>query len=288
MKRIKRKAPWLIALVLIVMAAAVAFVKSASADTGAGSHNVHLVAVSGHSVQVGWRGVGPNVPDEVIIYNPSTLQLVKHSTLEAGHSDNRVVDFGTGLEGQALAFKVAFSVDGISTGWSQPVLFYANVAAGAQGPKGDIGPAGPAGPSGVVSVGTHTMIDAPQLVHTGGSFTSQEQLAGSVDLQPGTYLVTLNAKVAWASGNDVFPQFFAYDGVPASDFSNDLFNVGNGALAQGNASIDSYYSGTAQVTVAAPETLNEYVFGYDGDRGAGTYTLEDLTLTVTQLQVGAA
>jgi hypothetical protein len=31
-------------------------------------------------------------------------------------------------------------------------------------------------------------------------------------------------------------------------------------------------------------TLDIYAFGYDSDRGAGTYDLDDLTFTATQIQ----
>jgi hypothetical protein len=259
----------------------------AKADSSAASHNVTVSSVGTDSVGLSWRGVGPDVGNEVLVYDASTLKKVVHTGLEAGDSSGRTVSLGAGWSGKALAVKVAFSVDGINTGWSAPVLFYTTVTGGTAGPKGDTGAAGPQGPSGVVASAVKTLTDAPVLVHTGGSFTSQEQLAGSFDLAKGTYLVSLSAKVAWASGNGVFPQFFAYNGTPAADFSNDIANIGNGSLAQGNATIDSYYDGTFQVTVDADTTVNVYAFGYDTDRGAGTYTLEDLTSTVTQLQLAS-
>lgn len=294
MKYFKNRMTKVAVIFAIPFALSVALSVPALADNTPASHNVHVVATSTHSVQVGWRAVGPNVKDEVLVYNASTKRLVIHTRLEAGHSTSRTVNFGTGFEGQALAVKIAYEVNGHNTGWSKPLAFYVNIESGAtgpQGPKGDTGatgPQGPAGSSGIVSTGVKTLIDAPMTVHTGGSFTSQEQLAATLDLKPGTYLVTLNAKIAWASGTGVFPQLFVYNGTPAADFSNNLVNIGNGALADGNASIDSYYNGSFQITVTENEAVNIYAFGYDQDRGSGTYTLENLQASETQLQVAAA
>lgn len=79
----------------------------------------------------------------------------------------------------------------------------------------------------------------------------------------------------------VYPQFYVYNGQMAADFSNDLFNVGSGALESGaNGTIDSYFSGSSLVTVAGPgtEELHIYAFGYDSDRSAGSYTLDSLSV----------
>lgn len=35
------------------------------------------------------------------------------------------------------------------------------------------------------------------------------------------------------------------------------------------------------------ETLHVYAFGYDSDQGAGSYTLDDLAVTATQINTGA-
>lgn len=152
--------------------------------------------------------------------------------------------------------------------------------AGQTGPQGD---AGLQGPSGVVATKT-TDLGAKASVATGGKFAANATDAGTVTLTSGTYLVSVSAKVAWISGTGVYPQFFVYNGAPLPDFSNDLFNVGSGALADGNASIDSYYGGTQTVTLTADATLHVLAFGYDADRGAGAYNLEDLKVTVTQIQ----
>jgi hypothetical protein len=120
-------------------------------------------------------------------------------------------------------------------------------------------------------------------------------LAGAVALTPGTYLINLNfmATPNAATNGAVFPQAFVYAGTPKSDFSNDLFNVGSGALEQatqaevtGGDTINSYYSGTAEIIVpAGGETLNVYAFGYDSDTASGSYELNSATLTATALNV---
>ena len=259
-----------------------AAVTSASADTSATSHNPHVVMVSTHSVDVGWRGVGASVKDEIIVYNASTNALVKHTTQEAGHSTGRTVDFGTGFEGQALDLKVAFVINGHNTGWSAPVLFYVAASGGLPGP------AGPQGPSGLTSSTTQQLVGSNELIGTGGSFGSNKTLVGHITLPAGTYMVSISAKVAWAAGNGVFPQFFVYNGAALADFSNDLFNIGSGGLPQGNATIDSYYTGVGQVTFAADTDVDFYAFGYDTDQGAGKFTLESFTVTANGLQVSAS
>lgn len=163
--------------------------------------------------------------------------------------------------------------------------FAVGLAGGAQGP------AGPQGPSGVVSTGTTTLVSSPKTVATGGSFSSGAQDDGTIDLKSaGTYTISVNAKAtpSTSSATEVFPQFYVYNGPAAADFSNDLFNVGSGSLATDNTVIDSYYSGTDQVTVTGPTTLYVYAFGYDSDRSAGNYNLDSLTATVTQLQTSGS
>jgi hypothetical protein len=172
-------------------------------------------------------------------------------------------------------------------------------ATGADGAKGDTGAAGPAGPqgpagtSGVLGVSVHDL--GPQAsVPTGGSFSAGSVDAGTVTLTAGTYMVSLNAKATpdAASTAQVFPQFFVYDQVKNPAFAGDLFNVGAGALEPFNTTVsnshDSYYSGTDVITVPATgETLHVYAFGYDSDQSAGTYALDDLTVSVTQLAVAS-
>jgi hypothetical protein len=270
--------------VAIVTAATAGITAVAKADSSASSHGVHVQGVTTHSVDIGWRGVGQSVPDEVIVYDASTLNLVVHTSIEAGHNTDRVVELGPDFQGRALQAKVAYVINGHNTGWSSPVTFYVQVASGSPGPKGDKGDTGPQGPSGVVRTHVYSLLQNPLVINTGGSFLTHEQLAGEIsNLHAGTYLVTANMKAAWASGNGVFPQLFVYSGTPASDFSNDLFNLGNGALAQGNASIDSYYGGTTQLVIPAHGNLKVYAFGYDTDHGAGTYTAESIQVVLTEL-----
>lgn len=158
------------------------------------------------------------------------------------------------------------------------------------GPKGDTGATGS---SGVVATANHPLANVPENVATGGSFSSNKTLAGTVSLGAGTWLVELNFKATpdQATTGAVFPQMFVYNGPQSgSDFSGDLFNVGSGALEQFTTSpipsnrIDSYYSGSAEITVpSGGETLDVYAFGYDSDGGAGSYELDSAVLTATQL-----
>ena len=134
------------------------------------------------------------------------------------------------------------------------------------------------------------------VIKTGGSAATNATDAVELTLPAGTYQVSVNAKATpieqlsagQPSGVQIFPQFFVYNGAlnptpPTGHWwDNDLFNVGSGALESGqNVTIDSYYSGSGLVTVAGPgsEELHIYAFGYDSDRGAGSYTLDDLTVT---------
>jgi hypothetical protein len=139
---------------------------------------------------------------------------------------------------------------------------------------------GPQGPSGVVSVST-TDLGGVASVPTGGSFVTNATQVGTVSLAAGTYLVTLNAKVTPPSGGtgavSVFPNLFLYDQAANPDFTGDLLNICSGALESGtNYQIDSYCSGSAVVTVpAGGQTLYVYAFGYDSDRGSGSYVLDD-------------
>jgi hypothetical protein len=176
-------------------------------------------------------------------------------------------------------------------------------AAGAQGPagatgsQGQAGPAGadgadgaagPQGPSGVVSAGAHDLGSVAS-VATGGGFVANSTEVGTVSLKAGTYLLSMTAKATPLMTSDVqvFPQFFAYDEAKNSSFTGDLLNVGSGALESGgHTTIDSYFSGSTVVTLAQDTTLHVYAFGYDSDQGAGTYVLDDLTVTAVQVNAG--
>ena len=162
-----------------------------------------------------------------------------------------------------------------------------------QGQRGARGPQGPKGPSGVVSTSDASLVTGAAVnVATGGSFTTNKTLVGTVKLKAGTYLVNVNfvATPNAVTTGQVFPQVFIYNGPQLSNFSNDLFNVGSGALEQATQTeintdpINSYFSGSAEIKVpSAGETLDVYAFGYDSDTGAGSYALNALHVTTTAL-----
>lgn len=157
--------------------------------------------------------------------------------------------------------------------------------AGPAGPKGDTGPAGPQGPSGVVSTAT-TDLGGVTSVPTGGGFVANSTEVGTVSLTAGTYLINVNAKATpndTSTSAEIFPQFFVYDQVKNSSFAGDLFNVGTGALEPASTNHDSYFSGSDVIKLTTNTTLHFYAFGYDSDAGAGTYTLDDLSVTATQI-----
>jgi hypothetical protein len=157
------------------------------------------------------------------------------------------------------------------------------------GPKGAPGQKGDPGPSGIVATST-TDLGGVNSVATGGGFVANATQVGStISLKAGTYLLSLNAKATpnVSSAIEVFPQFFVYSQPANADFTGDLFNVGSGPLASNNTSIDSYYSGSAVITLTQDTTLYVYAFGYDSDRSAGSYTLDDLAVTATQINPGS-
>jgi hypothetical protein len=163
---------------------------------------------------------------------------------------------------------------------------------GVTGPKG--APGAP-GPSGVVSTAKKQLVTASTpAIETGGSFTARKTLVGTVTLAAGTWLVDADftATPDANTAGEVFPQLFVYDGPVNANFTNDLFNVGAGALEDPTATIvsdgdtiNSYYSGESEITVpAGGETLDVYAFGYDSDTGEGSYALNSAVITATHLQ----
>lgn len=123
-------------------------------------------------------------------------------------------------------------------------------------------------------------------VATGGGFVANATAVGTLDMKAGTYQIDVNAKATplMTSAVQVFPQFFVYDQPKSAAFTGDLFNVGSGPLESGgNVNIDSYFTGGDVVTLDAPTTLYVYAFGYDADRGAGSYALDDLTVSAVPL-----
>lgn len=170
-------------------------------------------------------------------------------------------------------------------------------ATGPAGPAGQTGPAGPAGPqgpSGVVSTANDSLVGStPMNVPTGGPFSKNKTLVGTIDLKPGTYLLNVNfmASPNAPTNGAVFPSLYVYNGPQTTGFANDLFNVGSGALEQATSAeitandvVDSYFSGSGEITVpSGGETLDIYAFGYDSDTGAGSYQLDTAVVTVTAL-----
>lgn len=123
--------------------------------------------------------------------------------------------------------------------------------------------------------------------NTGGSAVTGATDELDVALPAGTYQVAVDAKATPDANTaaNVDPQFFVYDQVLTSSFTGDQFNVGSGALQNGT-SHDAYFTGSGLVTVpSGGETLHVYAFGYDGDSGASTYTLDSLTLTAVPVAV---
>jgi hypothetical protein len=159
---------------------------------------------------------------------------------------------------------------------------------GPAGPAGAKGATGAQGPSGVVSTNT-TDLGTVASVPTGGGFAANATQVGTISLKAGTYLLNVNAKATpnASSAIEVFPQFFVYDQPANSSFTGDLFNVGSGPLASNNTTIDSYFSGSGEVTLTSDATLHVYAFGYDSDRSAGTYKLDDLSVTATRINAGS-
>jgi hypothetical protein len=159
---------------------------------------------------------------------------------------------------------------------SFPMTWNKQGPAGPQGPQGPAGPAGPQGATGPqgpagTSLGGHFSLSAPQSIAAGGSFSSGQAQVGSLDLAAGTYQVQVNYKATpnEATSGQVFPLIAVYNGsFTPGDFSNNLFNVGNGGIEQASAAqvaanpIDTYESGSSLVTVpAGGETLTFHGFG---------------------------
>jgi hypothetical protein len=219
---------------------------------------------------------------------------VPRKTLIAAAAAAAVAVLGSGAAALAAAggTPATTAASSVITGCSKhyvPELIYVGAHAC---PSGDgvqtWNVAGQPGPSGVVSTGT-TDLGAVASVPTGGSFVSRATKVGTIPLKAGTYLLNVNAKATpdVSSAIEVFPQFFVYDQAANASFTGDLFNVGSGPLASDSTTIDSYFSGSGEVTLASDTTLYVYAFGYDNDTSAGTYTLDDLSVTATRINTGS-
>ena len=275
------------AAVPVVVLGSLALTASARAASQpvAGVTGLHVTVASATSLAVTWHEADSSAKVRVQVYNADTLQDTWDSAYKGGIPAGGSAVTAIGLQpGTAYVLRADASDGSANPGWTvgQVVYTQASGAAGTPGPKGD---PGVQGPSGVVSVLTKDL-GAVASVPTGGRFAANKTLAGTVALKAGTYLISVNAKATpdVSSPVAVFPQFFVYNGPAAADFSNNLLNAGAGALATDSTSIDSYYSGSGVITLTADSTLNVYAFGYDSDRGAGTYALDDLTVTAVQLQ----
>jgi hypothetical protein len=269
-------------------------------------------AVSGVTVKPGsittggvtldWNKDARAATYRLVVVNASTPTAA--ASYDSGYTLHSTSDGVSGLApGTAYEARVDAENGGGDSSWSAWVPFYTTAAPGDQGepgrdgrpgPKGDTGPAGP---SGITSTNTYQLANdttgTSNSVSTGGSFKTYSTLVKTVALSAGTYLVNVNfmATPNKTTTGDVFPQFFVYNGALLPDFSNDLFNVGSGALAAFNAAapadqVNSYYSGSTVITVpTGGETLDVYAFGYDSDHGGGSYELNSASLTATALNV---
>jgi hypothetical protein len=211
----------------------------------------------------------------VVIGNAST-PMAGAAYDSGGKLTGTSVTVSTLAPGTAYEAKISAENSAGASEWSSLVLFYTTAA------------------EGVVSTRTYTLTPESS-VTTGGHFTANAKMIGTVPLAAGTYLLNVNfvATPNAATSGAVFPQAFVYNGPVNTSFTNDLFNVGSGALEQATQAevtacdtINSYYSGTAEITVpSGGETLDVYAFGYDADTGAGSYELNSATLTATALDV---
>jgi hypothetical protein len=284
----KRRAA--VAAAVIAAAAAAGLAASSQANaatTPAKPAGIKVSAVTSSSLTVTWTQLPAGETAEVQVYDASTGAGYVHDKGKTGTSDT----VGGLPAGTALDVRMVADRGSVGSGWTTPVLAFTAASGGGTGTQGPAGPAGPQGPSGVVSSAVKDLGGVGS-VPTGGSFVSKATQVGTVTLDAGTYLITLNAKATPPAGGtgavEVFPEFFVYDQAANASFTGDLLNAGAGALESGaHATIDSYYSGAGQVTLTESTTLHVYAFGYDSDTGAGTYALDDLTVTATKLQVGS-
>jgi hypothetical protein len=221
-----------------------------------------VTAVTSSSVTVDLTGRA-----DLQVVTPAPLKQVYHLKNNAGKITVTGLAAGTAYE---------FRIAPIGRPWSLFQMFWTTAAAGKDGTSVSS-----------LTEATATPVAANTMITTGGSAATVATDAGHVALPAaGTYLISVSAKVAAVASvtATVYPEFFVYDQAISPAFTGDLFNIGDGPLATGNASIDSYYSGTSLVTVPAGTTLRVYAFGYDGDHSGGSYTLENLTVSYIQVK----
>lgn len=173
-------------------------------------------------------------------------------------------------------------------GMTEVILHTAASTNGTQGPQGPVGPQGPQGPKGDTGAAGETLVSQTAVpgatVATGGPFFANRTDLVQINVPNGKYRVGVDIKVANVGGQTdrIFPLIAIYNGVPLSNFSNDLFNLGEGALPS-IAAIDQYINGSEIVTVTNGQ-IDVEGFGYDDPtRGAGSYTVEGGTITITKV-----
>jgi hypothetical protein len=209
---------------------------------------------------------------------PYTEQVQFYTDGSPVQVEREVLSAGTyALKGNRLALKPGqgyFVRAAGNTGWTEPLFITTLAAAGSNGSNGSAGPAGE-------TLVSQTTLSANAAVATGGPFLTNATVLGSVTVKTaGEYRVSVNAKVAADSTTqEVFPLIAVYNGVALSDYSNDLFNLGDGALPL-SKTIDQYIVGSQVVSLPAG-TLKIYGFGYTPGGAAGTFNFEGATVTVT-------
>jgi hypothetical protein len=160
---------------------------------------------------------------------------------------------------------------------------------GAAGAKGEVGPAGLAGKEGVngkdgkdgkdAVVTPVSKVFAPTtIVDIGGSITARQTPLGTLELDPGTYIVTVDAAFESTSAGDaaveVYPQvslFIDKDDDGRLDYSTDpMVNEGDispNAIMPTAANRHISTSGITQVTLTAGQKLGLAAFGYTSTQG---------------------
>jgi hypothetical protein len=266
-----------IAVTAGVAVAAMAGGAAYAVTAGANPVNPHVQVTGITSTSVTFSAIAENVQ----IYTVGTEHQVYRKNVPAGATTATGLLPGTAYDIRAT----------VGEGWSQPELFITTGATGTGGNTGGTGPQGPAGPQGPkgdtgatgkpgTALVSQTTLAPVASVATGGSFTSLKTSLGKVTVPNGTYEVIVSAKAAQSSTETgtVFPVITVYDGAQKPDFSNDLLNLGEGALPSA-PSIDQYIDGSQVVKVTNGE-LDIYGFGYTPGGAAGTFNFEGGTVTV--------
>ena len=158
---------------------------------------------------------------------------------------------------------------------------------GVQGQPGTNGKDGKNG-NGVVWHGTENLLSlsGPESIATGGGFVANSTLVGTITFASAGYWdIQISAQTTPKASGDtsqVFPQLFLYNQPKSSSFAGDVLNMSTEDQPDGT-NHNSYLNGGITVFVPAPATkYYVYAFGYDGDMGAGSYTLNYVNMTYTE------